>query len=1245
MAVTPSDFPVTLLGEKLLDFISCDLRPPTLDENGAVTNWRGVKDLVNLVPIGAQNTRPGFTADEFNGFPAVIFDGVATALKQAPAPFLTGAAEGEMWLVCTQEAQPYNSDSLEGDNYSRQAVAIGNTTDNNARQISRQVPNSINAAYGRTGLGSGSVSASPGGAVDFSFRHVIRYQVKATQAMVSVDGGPKFLSSVYAAPGTSGARLRVGCTSRDDPGDYWLGMIPDVLFSQLLDDTMAAQLMAHFMQKTAFNATGSMVIGALRDSSISACAELANPTAGARLTVSRHEDLSAPDFVGPVVASVATAGGTTTYNTVKGTAPPGSLTPGTTYFADFVVPGQVGGAPRRFRTPPREGLAGSFGFQAFSCSRTLGNNNTRILRAGLRDDPLFAIHMGDLDYSNIPDANIPRYRDRNWRQFMKSKDAQAYVARVPMAWMPDNHDRTYQNAQWTYAFESGITYDQSVTASGRVYNETFPHYPYAFPGAEQDNSVLSQQWKIGRCAFIMPDMRAQRHAGYKTLLGETYGYERYNNRAWLLQAMLDAQSGGAAMIFFIVTPAWYGNNGETLGKDNTEEQNLILAHIKTKISIPVWVLSGDIHKSAIDDGTYGTIPTVFCSPLHKGHGFDPFPCSFRGEYTGVTDQLELFTHFNVKDDGGPVSGNPITLEINVRGGVIDPVTFEPTTYRSITTPARLSVGGQSSYLVTEPENGSSAWLAEINPPQPSLRKVIPLPEMPASRDLMAPDKTVAPVTVATVYRFADRPWTGEPGDALMPNVPYLARLAEPPQITRDVPIYPDSPRRAALDAGSLSLYNGDGALAQLESDWSLAGCKVVLLRIPHHRPRHAAYATARRVAEMRLSNAFQGTARLTVPLRSVVDDLTAPLCRTFGGTGGMDGTADLAGQNRPLVCGYARQVSPVLIDPANLVYMLSDGPVLVILALRDRGVPLTPDGDVPTYAALVAATITPGTYKTCVAAGLFRVGVLTAGQPPRQLTADLRGDTSSGGYGGGTPAHIVMQLLRGRGGIGAERSAEGSFSGFPSVEVGAVFRDGTVADAIDRITASVIGWWGGDLFGNFVGGCISPPEATSPVLVLSEMNLLAPPEETEQPRAPWYRATASYQVLDTVQTGDNLLGAVSDADRAYYGQANRIAFAPVDGSGNALRGRFNAAVEGPMIPGLFAEEVGARGTALRAMALYGTDRRSWLVRVPSTVWPFLVPGMCVRLVWAGLRNLGAGRNMLVRQIVTQGERAEILLWG
>jgi phosphodiesterase/alkaline phosphatase D-like protein len=431
---------------------------------------------------------------------------------------------------------------------------------------------------------------------------------------------------------------------------------------------IAEELTAFFLQMTAFNSGSSLVAGALTDTSFAIRADLVNPTTTVQLEVRPANKPNQMAYRSPALASFAGQGTKTTYHSVAHEIPAGSLAPNMSYGYQLVSRNEVLIGPYTLRTAPPARLPASFAFGFGSCSRFVGAYDTKILRSHLLDDPLFFMHLGDLDYSNIDNANLGRIRDRNMRQFLKSRDAQAFVRQVPLFWMPDNHDRGYQNSRWNTRFDSGIRYAESVQASGQVYRETSPHYPFAFPSTYRTNAVLAQQFTVGRVRFLVPDLRAQVNFQAREILGSNKGYEWENQEAWLLAQLLQAKTDGMALIFLVSTSGWYGADGDSWGKDFDAQRRRVIDFIAANNLPPVWVLMGDIHQSGIDDGSNGVLPTVASSPIKKGPSTALVPFSFGGIETSSRGVGEQITTIKVTDTGGSLSSNPITLDVAIKGG-------------------------------------------------------------------------------------------------------------------------------------------------------------------------------------------------------------------------------------------------------------------------------------------------------------------------------------------------------------------------------------------------------------------------------------------------------------------------------------------------------------------------------------------------------------------------------------------------
>ena len=113
------------------------------------------------------------------------------------------------------------------------------------------------------------------------------------------------------------------------------------------------------------------------------------------------------------------------------------------------------------------------------------------------------------------------------------------------------------------------------------------------------------------------------------------------------------------------------------------------------------------------------------------------------------------------------------------------------------------------------------------------------------------------------------------------------------------------------------------------------------------------------------------------------------LTQVYGGGGGAEGGSDIKNRVKPLVIGWAMNVEPVLVDATNSVYQFSAyGAIEAVTTLYERGSDFGASvGDYADYAALVAATIPPSRWGTCLAEGMVRLGAPAYGV----ITGDIKG--------------------------------------------------------------------------------------------------------------------------------------------------------------------------------------------------------------------------------------------------------------
>lgn len=149
-----------------------------------------------------------------------------------------------------------------------------------------------------------------------------------------------------------------------------------------------------------------------------------------------------------------------------------------------------------------------------------------------------------------------------------------------------------------------------------------------------------------------------------------------------------------------------------------------------------------------------------------------------------------------------------------------------------------------------------------------------------------------------------------------------------------------------------------------------------------------------------------------------VDDrwLDTAFLATYAGTTGIEGPAALKGQVKPLALGAPRYVPGKLIDVVNSVFQVSaygavQGFDYALERLARFGAATS---DYATYAALIAATLAPGTWATCKASGLARFGA----PPTGQVSFLLQGDNSGTDGWARKPGQLIRRLALLSGGTG-----------------------------------------------------------------------------------------------------------------------------------------------------------------------------------------------------------------------------------
>lgn len=254
-----------------------------------------------------------------------------------------------------------------------------------------------------------------------------------------------------------------------------------------------------------------------------------------------------------------------------------------------------------------------------------------------------------------------------------------------------------------------------------------------------------------------------------------------------------------------------------------------------------------------------------------------------------------------------------------------------------------------------------------------------------------------------VIYASTRPFISRPSDQIS-NQPFVGRLQQTIQFDRSI-VNSDGFGQVALGWGELTLINLDGYFDSTIRKFTSNGRRV----------RMTVGKNSRKVNYDNFYTIFDGISSgihveeevVRVFIRDNTFKLETPAQpNTYTGLGGLGGTTELAGKRIPLVFGYVLNITPSFVIPSLKLFQVHDGPVNAITAVYSRGATVAFDQDYPDAASLMAASIIPGRYSTCLSCGLFRVNFVLEGV----VTADVEGDNTDDEFVS-TTADIIQRLF------------------------------------------------------------------------------------------------------------------------------------------------------------------------------------------------------------------------------------------
>jgi hypothetical protein len=299
--------------------------------------------------------------------------------------------------------------------------------------------------------------------------------------------------------------------------------------------------------------------------------------------------------------------------------------------------------------------------------------------------------------------------------------------------------------------------------------------------------------------------------------------------------------------------------------------------------------------------------------------------------------------------------------------------------------------------------------------------------------------------------------------------------------------------------------------------------------------------------------------KLAFSVRDRKEKLNVPVQTALYSGGAIDN------QPKPLACGQPANITPVLIDPANLIYQVHDGAIYDILGVRDKGVAVA--------------------FTEDLATGTFALSA----SPDGSITCDVVGANPSG-TSPQSPADIIQYLVT-REILTTGDIDAASFAAFApgGLNIGLYLRERrNLVDVVDEIVATAGGYWYFDRSGKLKLWRLDSPTGTA-VAEFDADDIEAGGLRIIRRELPVYRQRLGVDRNWTIQGADDLAATITD--REIYAQE----FAQIrliENSG--IKTAHPAALEPDVVPTLyrgFDVDEEARRATLRAVPRHVYEAR------------------------------------------------------
>jgi len=492
----------------------------------------------------------------------------------------------------------------------------------------------------------------------------------------------------------------------------------------------------------------------------------------------------------------------------------------------------------------------------------------------------------------------------------------------------------------------------------------------------------------------------------------------------------------------------------------------------------------------------------------------------------------------------------------------------------------------------------------------------------------------------TVLRFSSEAYVTGPAESPA-NTYYDPRVKTPADITRNLFASGTTSGASRVGYGVVELSNVDGGLDYMNT-YGFDG-RALTIKIGDVGLAYSAFTTILSGTMEQVEFSFQ---TVTILARDKLAVLDLPLQKTeYAGTNtlpnGVEGTADLKGQKKPLLYGQVYNISPPCVNTSKLIYQVSDLLINDVSATYDRGVGLTKGSNYTDLSDMSNNAPASGNYRILKTStgSYFRLG----SSPTGQITCDaVQGATSADR----TAAQLVKAIAI-KGGVSSgdvNASDVTALDTANSSVVGVwIFGDESALSVIDQVAQSVGAWYGYDATGGFRMARFEAPSGAADIEI-NDDNIVSietiRPNDTDR-GLPAYKVILNYAKNYTTQDSD--IASSVTADRRSF---LRYQFQSSYTEDATVKNQFLLASEITRDT-LLVSSANASTEASRLLTLYKTNRYMYQVRIALDVTehlPDLNDTANVTLDRFGLdsgklfRIIGISSNYAIN-------RATLTLWG